>query len=294
MKQVFVDRILLSGTQREKDEYLRLCDWKDAGTFFGAKSDVMCNRASPFHPMRSLQYLKVHSSNWRNRHETTEWWQWLETFRPDAGLEKHRYLIDPMANVWDCRSKTYIKPRLDPDKDERYRYFEVWLDRPEPEPGKIVPQDVVTRGRLIAYRYPHLAWRDYLGLRYRHSLRQSLALPESIKLNIVGLDADGNKVRTGMYSRQWNNVTRRFDNGKVAKRDMGHNQHVRGLRPLEVDHKDRDKFNDLPSNIRWVDRQMNLQNRNVKKVHKHSSQTLHSMLFWDDYPRKSGEKMHKG
>ncbi len=294
MKQVFVDRILLSGTQREKDEYLRLCDWKDAGTFFGAKSDVMCNRASPFHPMRSLQYLKVHSSNWRNRHETTEWWQWLETFRPDAGLEPHRYLIDPMANVWDCRSKTYIKPRLDPDKDERYRYFEVWLDRPEPEPGKIVTPDVVTRGRLIAYRYPHLAWRDYLGLRYRHSLRQSLSVPDKILRDVVGYDADDNKVKTGMYSRQWNNVTRRFDNGKVAKRDMGHNQHVRGLRPLEVDHKDRDKFNDLPSNIRWADRQMNLQNRNVKKVHKHSSQTLHSMLFWDDYPRKSDEKVYKG
>ncbi|MCV5632932.1 HNH endonuclease, partial [Escherichia coli] len=74
-----------------------------------------------------------------------------------------------------------------------------------------------------------------------------------------------------------------FDNGKVAKRDMGHNQHVRGLRPLEVDHKDRNKFNDLPSNIRWVDRQMNLQNRNTnkmrknaQKVHNHSPKASHS------------------
>ncbi|HBA5430376.1 TPA: hypothetical protein J4Q85_004581 [Escherichia coli] len=283
MKQVFVDRILLSGTQREKDEYLRLCAWKDCRTFFGAKSEVMRGRASPFHPMRSLQYLKVHSSNWRNRYETTEWWQWLETFRPDAGLEPHRYLIDPMANVWDCRRKTYIKPLLDPAKDERYRYLEFWLDRPEPEPGKIVTPDVVTRGRLIAYRYPHLAWCDYFGLRYRHSLRQSLSVPGEILRDVVGYDADDNKVNTGMYSRQWNNVTRRFDNGKVAKRDMGHNQHVRGLRPLEVDHKDRDKFNDLPSNIRWADRQMNLQNRNMNKVHKnaqkvhrHSHQASHS------------------
>ncbi|WP_213063867.1 hypothetical protein, partial [Escherichia coli] len=80
---------------------------------------------------------------------------------------------------------------------------------------------------------------------------------------------------TGMYSRQWNNVTRRFPNGKVAKRDMGHNQHVRGLRPLEVDHRDRDKFNDLPSNIRWADRQMNLQNRNMSKVHNHA-QKVHN------------------
>lgn len=265
MKQVLLDRVLLCGTPEEKALYQRLCQCKNPDWFFKTLSKVLLGKQSKFHPMRSLQYLKVHSSNWRGRYKTSEWWQWLETFRPDAGLETHRYLIDPMGHIFDCKGKTFVTPQLDPAKDERYRYWEFWLERPETKPGKIVVPDVVTRGRLIAYRYPHLAWCDYLMHRYWHPLSASLSVPDTIKRNIIGIDAKGNKTTTGLYSPTWNNVTRRFKSGKVAKKDMGHNQHVRGLRPLEIDHKDRDKFNDLPCNIRWVDRQMNLQNRSLHK-----------------------------
>ncbi|EPB6420761.1 hypothetical protein ACRQ8L_005084 [Escherichia coli] len=279
---MLIDRIALFGTEREREEYKTLCNCTDRDWFFKTRPKVLNNSSSNFHPKKSRQYLKVYSSNWRTRCKTTEWWQWLEMFRPDAGLEKHRYLIDPMGNVFDCKGKTFVIPHLDPDKREDSRYVEFWLERPA-EAGKVADDDVVTRGRLIAYRYPQLAFRDYLFHRYNYIVeRDGLQLPEHIMRNIQGLDATGNMVPTGFYSKAWNNVTRRFDDGKVMKK-VGRYQRKKALRPMEIDHKDRDKFNDLPCNIRWADRQMNLQNRNMnkvhknaQKVHKHSPKASHS------------------
>ncbi|ENS1013741.1 hypothetical protein ACEZHO_005360 [Escherichia coli] len=269
MNQLLIDRVVLFGTEREREEYKTLCDCTNPDWFFKTHSAVLKGRASNFHPKKSRQYLKVYSSNWRTRCKTKEWWQWLEDFRPDAGLEEHRFLIDPMANVFDCKSKTFVIPQLDPDKREDSRYVEFWLERPA-DAGKVANDDVITRGRLIAYRYPHLVWRDYLFHRYNYLVeKDGLLLPDYILRSVQGIDSDGNMVATGFYSKAWNRVGRRFEDGKVMKK-VGRYQRKKALRPMEIDHKNRDKFNDLPCNIRWADRDMNLVNRNIQKLNKHS------------------------
>lgn len=262
MSQLLIDRVLLYGTELEQQKYLELCKCPDLNRFYGSLSKVMLLKTSDFHPKKSKQYLKAYSSNWKTRHKTTEWWQWLEDFRPDSGIAPHRYLIDPMGHIFDCRSKCFLNTRLNPDKKEGHRYLEYHLDRVEKYKGFIVDPDIVTRGRLIAYRYPHLAWHDYLIHRYQHT---SIILPESIRLSIMGLAvsaATGKLVNvpTGFYSRQWNYVLARSKKGKVKKYRTWGPERTSWWRPLEVDHKDRNRLNDLPCNIRWVDRDMNLSN----------------------------------
>lgn len=262
MSQLLIDRVLLFGTKPEQQKYLELCECTDLNRFYGALSDVMLGKKSPFHPMKSKRYLQAYSSNWKTRHKTTEWWQWLEDFRPKSGFASRRFLIDPMGHIFDCWSKCFLKPELDPNKREGHRYLEYHIDRVEEYKGCIVDPDIVTRGRLIAYRYPHLAWRDYLEHRYQHT---SIILPESIRLNILGLavaGATGQLVQrdTGFYSQNWNHVAGRGKTGRVRKNNTWGPARTVWLRPLEVDHKDRNRLNDLPCNIRWVDRGMNLSN----------------------------------
>lgn len=262
MSQILIDRVLLFGTDLERKEYLQLCDCKDLDYFFKNHSKVLLGRASKFHPKKSKQYLKVYSSNWKSRHKTLEWWQWLETFRPKSGFAPHRFLIDPMGHIFDCLTKLYLNPVLDPNKPEGHRYLEYHIDRVERYKGYTVDPDIVTRGRLIAYRYPHLAWRDYLHHRYQHT---SVILPESIHLNILGLAVSGAtgqivQVDTGFYSPHWNYVAERGDTGRVRKSSTWGPARTAWWRPLEVDHKDRNRLNDLPCNIRWADRGMNLFN----------------------------------
>ena len=271
MSQILIDRVLLFGTAPEQKKYLELCECTDLDRFYGALSDVMLGKKSPFHPLKSKQYLQAYSSNWKTRHITREWWQWLEDFRPKSGFAPHRYLVDPMGHIFDCRSKLFLTTCLDPDKREGHRYLEYHIDRVEKYKGCTVDQDIVTRGRLIAYRYPHLAWRDYLVHRYHHT---SIVLPESIRLSLVGLAVFGAtgkavQVQEGFYSPQWNYVTARGNTGRVQKHNVWGKARTTWLRPLEVDHKDRNRLNDLPCNIRWADRGMNLFNTsptNGKKI----------------------------
>ncbi|WP_064669659.1 hypothetical protein [Escherichia coli] len=262
MSQLLIDRVMLFGTELEQQKYLELCKYTDLDRFYGSLSKVMLLKTSNFHPMKSKRYLQAYSSNWKTRHKTTEWWQWLEDFRPKSGFASRRFLIDPMGHIFDCRKKCFLTTRLDPDKREGHRYLEYHIDRVEKYKGYIVDPDIVTRGRLIAYRYPHLAWRDYLFHRYHHT---SVILPESIRLNILGLAVSGAtrqlvQVYTGFYSQNWNHVTGRGNTGRVRKNNTWGPARTVWLRPLEVDHKDRNRLNDLPCNIRWVDRGMNLSN----------------------------------
>lgn len=263
MSQLLIDRVMLWGTEPEQQKYLELCKYTDLDRFYGSLSKVMLLKTSNFHPKKSKRYLQAYSSNWKTRHKTTEWWQWLEEYRVDSEIAPHRYLFDPMGHIFDCRSKCFLTTRLNPDKKEGHRYFEYHIERPEKYKGYVVDPDIINRGRLIAYRYPHLAWRDYLAYRYQHT---SLYLPRDIQLSMVGLAvsaATGELVNvpTGFYSQQWNYVKERSEKtGRVKKYRTWGPERTSWWRPLEVDHKDRNRLNDLPCNIRWADRDMNLSN----------------------------------
>lgn len=261
----------MNSNEFKQNYYYKLLEsTADHEVFFGPDGHSgLCKICrSEFKAELSTEYL-LETNGDLAKATSVKWWEWLEDFKPDGGLPKRRYLMDPAANVYDIEQRVYIKPEQYSSSGNKHpiKYWHVKL----PRPGK---KDLpITRGRLIAYRY--FAWCGYLVKRQFDYARQVLAtqmvkdrnLWNDFKNWVSGraLEADG-KVKlqpTGFYDPNLNAVIDRNPDGRVRKRKMGpsHNPLV-WMSPLEVDHIDRNGLNDTPRNIRWADRAMNMANRN--------------------------------
>ncbi|EGH1125591.1 hypothetical protein ID387_004896 [Escherichia coli] len=243
-----------------------LCD--DKVTFFGP---LAYQARITFLPWQSEAYRQEFPFHQFGKKSNRGWWRWLEDFRPDDSIEPHRYLIDPMGNVFDVRRMAKaVEARKTGDRLAP-AWFSGYLP-PEPanESGYIAytfdrgnkPPLVLTRGRLVAYRSPHLAWRGYM--RRRYGLESYLSAPEMILREVMGLDDNGNMVPTGFYHRYLNEVAERYPtSGKVLSTYAKGSSGAGKLFPtvvMEIDHIDHDRTDDRPANVRWVDRSMQLVN----------------------------------
>ncbi|EEV1468286.1 hypothetical protein ETK53_005229 [Escherichia coli] len=240
----------------------------DKVTFFGP---LAYQARITFLPWESEAYRQEFPFHQFGKGSNRGWWRWVEEFRPDDSIEPHRYLFDPLGNVFDVqRMREAVEAR---ESGERLApaWFRGYLP-PEPanESGYITytfergnkPPLVLTRGRLVAYRSPHLAWRGYM--RRRYGLESYLSAPEMILQEVMGLDDNGNMVPTGFYHRYLNEVAERYPtSGKVLSTYAKGSSGAGKLFPtvvMEIDHIDHDRTDDRPANVRWVDRSMQLVN----------------------------------
>lgn len=241
----------------------------DKVTFFGP---LAYQARITFLPWQSEAYLREYPSCMVVNKPNRGWWRWAEEFRPDDSIEPHRYLTDPMANVFDvCRMREAVAAAKESGERLAPAWFKGYLPaQPANESGYITytfdrgnkPPLVLTRGRLVAYRSPHLAWCGYMRRRYR--LESYLSAPERILQHMQGLDDNGNMVPTGFYHRYLNEVDKRYPtSGKVTSTYAKGSSGAGKLFPtvvMEIDHIDHDRTDDRPSNVRWVDRTMQLLN----------------------------------
>ncbi|HBB0837640.1 TPA: hypothetical protein J1A22_004730 [Escherichia coli] len=243
----------------------------DKVTFFGP---LAYQARITFLPWESDAFLGVEGNNLLNRPiKNKGWWRWLEDFRPDPNLEKHRFLFDPMANVFDVQR---MREAVKKAKTGHKALWRAWFKGFVPANPTSKKEPYITfsferlngwkplllkRGRLVAYRSPHLALRDLFKLRTGNE--SFLAAPESAIRFIQGLDCFGWGAPTGLYDPILNEVTERRDcDGKVktkekGKSGAGENFHVV---PMELDHINHDQTDDRIINVRLVDRTMNLCN----------------------------------
>lgn len=243
-----------------------LCD--DKVTFFGP---LAYQARITFLPWQSEAYLREYPSCMVVNKPNRGWWRWLEDFRPDDSIEPHRYLIDPMGNVFDVRRMAKaVEARKTGDRLAPAWFSGYLPQEPANESGYITykferscnaPTLTLTRGRLVAYRSQHLAWRDYM--RHRYGVESYLSAPKEILQHMQGLDDKGNMTPTGFYHRYLNEVEERYSTGKVkttyAKGNSGAGRLFATV-VMEIDHIDHDRTDDRPSNVRWVDRSMQLTN----------------------------------
>lgn len=257
----------------EAKMYMKALLCKDKVTFFGPmRHDAFIK----FQPWESEAYWQEFPSY--DRFVTNRgWWRWIDDFKPDDNIEHHRYLFDPMGNVFDAKSchaaevkaKRHWKKAL-----ERTCYDYVVNPCDNTETGYIRYQFArvtgkpknITRSRLIAYRYPHLVWHDYAKERY--GLENFLAAPFAILLDVMGYDEEGNMTSTGFYNPFLNDVAERYatsdsKGGKVKthqpKGPSGAGT-LYACSPIEIDHINRDHTDDRPTNLRITDRMGNLLN----------------------------------
>ncbi|EJA7083225.1 hypothetical protein MU003_005212 [Escherichia coli] len=237
-------------------------------TFFGP---MAYQARITFLPWESEAYRQEFPFHQFGKGSNRGWWRWVEEFRPRDSIEPHRYLIDPMGNVFDVQRMREAVAARKPGDKLAPAWFKGYLPaEPANESGYITyvfERDgnkdplILKRGRLVTYRSPHLAWRDYM--RRRYGLENFLSAPISTIQHMQGLDADGNMVPTGFYHRYLNEVDKRFDSGKVkatyAKGNSGAGK-LFATAVMEVDHLNHDRTDDRPSNVRWVDRSMQLVN----------------------------------
>lgn len=245
-----------------------LCD--DKVTLFGP---LAYQARITFLPWESEAYLRQYPSNRIVNKPNRGWWRWAEDFRPDESIEPHRYLIDPMANVFDVqRMQEAVRAARESGEKLAPTWYRGFLPaQPANKSGYITyrlersgnfPPLTLTRGRLVAYRSPHLAWCDYM--RHRYGLESYLSAPEEVLQHMQGIGSNGYPVPTGFYHRYLNEVDRRYPtSGKVkstyAKGSSGAGKSC-AVAVMEVDHINHDRTDDRPANVRWVDRSMQLAN----------------------------------
>lgn len=255
--------------EQEAALYIEALLCGDKVTFFGP---LAYQARITFLPWESEAYLRQYPSDRVVNKPNRGWWRYLEDFRPDDSIEPHRYLIDPMGNVFDVQrmrkavearkpgerlAPTWYKGFLHATPADKSGYITYKFERS----GNKSPL-ILKRGRLVAYRSPHLAWCDYM--RHRYGLESYLLAPKEILQEMMGLDDNGNMVPTGFYHRYLNEVDERYPtSGKIlstyAKGNSGAGKLFATV-VLEVDHIDHDRTDDRPSNVRWVDRTMQLTN----------------------------------
>lgn len=254
--------------EQEAALYIEALLCEDKVTFFGP---LAYQARITFLPWESEAYWRDYPTARFAIKLSRGWWRWLEDFRPDDSIEPHRYLIDPMGNVFDVQRMRKAVEARKPGERLAPAWFKGYLpEEPANKSGYITytfergnkPPLVLTRGRLVAYRSPHLAWRDYM--RRRHGLESFLSAPKEILQEVMGLDDNGNMVPTGFYHRYLNEVAERFPtSGKVLSTYAKGSSGAGKLFPtvvMEIDHIDHDRTDDRPSNVRWVDRSMQLVN----------------------------------
>ncbi|NVG84709.1 hypothetical protein DNN94_23105 [Escherichia coli] len=257
--------------ENEAAFYIEALLCEDKVTFFKPLAD---QAKITFLPWESDAFLGVEGNNPAMRPiKNRGWWRWLEDFRPDPNLEKHRFLFDPMANVFDVqRMREAVKKAKTGHKSLRAAWFKGFVPaNPTSKKEPYITHSferlggwkplLLTRGRLVAYRSPHLAFRDLFKLRTGNE--SFLAAPESVMRFIQGLDCFGWGAPTGLYDPILNEVTdRRPCDGKVKTKEKGKSGAGENFRvvPMELDHINRDQTDDRIINVRWVDRTMNLCN----------------------------------
>ncbi|EOU5408618.1 hypothetical protein ACOB6C_005360 [Escherichia coli] len=269
--QVTALQALYGFGEQEAAFYIEALLCEDKVTFF----KPLANQAKiTFLPWESDAFLSVEGNNLLNRPVKNKgWWRWLEDFRPDPNLEKHRFLFDPMANVFDVhRMREAVKKAKTGHKSLWRAWFKGFV--PANPTGKKEPYIkfsferlngwkplLLGRGRLVAYRSPHLAFRDLFKLRTGNE--SFLAAPESAMRFIQGLDCFGWGAPTGLYDPILNEVTKRRDcDGKVKTKEKGKSGAGEDfyIVTMELDHINHDQTDDRIANVRWVDRTMNLCN----------------------------------
>lgn len=255
--------------EQEAALYIEALLCGDKVTFFGP---LAYQARITFLPWESEAYLRQYPSDRVVNKPNRGWWRWLEDFRPDDSIEPHRYLIDPMGNVFDVQRMRKAVEARKPGERLAPTWYKGFLHAtPADQSGYITYKFersgnksplILKRGRLVAYRSPHLAWCDYM--RHRYGLESYLLAPKEILQEMMGLDDNGNMVPTGFYHRYLNEVDERYPtSGKIlstyAKGNSGAGKLFATV-VLEVDHIDHDRTDDRPSNVRWVDRTMQLTN----------------------------------
>ncbi|EEV2613613.1 hypothetical protein EPA01_005159 [Escherichia coli] len=255
--------------------YIKALECKDKVKYFGTlRRDARIDKA--LLPWNSEAYLREYPTYRFVPVVNRGWWRWIEDFRPDDGIEPHRYLIDPFANVWDVKKltasvgKTRSNRRLlslcfdaymEPTGNTETGYIRFLFDRVDKNGKKANHPVSLTRSRLIAYRFPHLVWHDYM--RERYGLENFLAAPEATLRDVQGLDADGFHQSSGMYNPYLNDVVERGWNGKVKTAQPKGPSGAGTIYPcvvMEIDHINRDHTDDRPTNLRITDRMGNLLN----------------------------------
>ncbi|HCO7392653.1 TPA: hypothetical protein OB598_004467 [Escherichia coli] len=230
-----------------------------------------------FPPWESDAFLKDCPSVWHlvNQPSSRCWWRYVEDYSPKAGIVPHRYLFDPFANVWDVAKASAAfmdagwgkqQQLLALCQDENWHPYanntETGYINFQFEKVNSTYKKNITRSRLIAYRFPHLVWHDYM--RERYGLENFLAAPFEVLLHMMGLDFDGNMIPTGFYHCWLNDVEERStSNGKIrTHQPKGPSGAGRDwpCSVFEIDHINRDHTDDRPTNLRITDRLMNLLN----------------------------------
>lgn len=258
--------------EQEAALYVEALLCEDKVTFFGP---LAYQARITFLPWESDAFLGVEGNNLLNRPiKNKGWWRWLEDFRPDPNLEKHRFLIDPMANVFDVQR---MREAVKKARAEHTRLWCAWFkgfvpatpaSKEDPyikfsfERIDNIPDLVIGRGRLVAYRSPHLVWRAYMS--YRLGQQTFLAAPEEDLLFMKGLTCCGENQPTGFYDVVLNEVAERFPStgfilSKFAKGKSGAGKTC-ATSVMELDHINHDQTDDRIINVRWVDRTMQLRN----------------------------------
>lgn len=210
------------------------------------------------------------------------WWRWPEDFRPDDGIEPHRYLFDPTGNAFDAKMchEAELAAGADWKRDfERICYDHV-VTPGITETGYINYQfrktngstKSITRSRLVAYRFPHLVWRDYAKERY--GLENFLAAQTVILLDVMGYDETGeNFTPTGLYHPFLNDVVARSrKTGKVLTSEPKGPSGAGTKFPcvvMEIDHINHHNTDDRPANLRIADRLRNLLNSRIRDFRAH-------------------------
>ncbi|EHK8933681.1 hypothetical protein KCT11_004967 [Escherichia coli] len=261
--------------EKEALWYIKALECDDKVKFFGpmARDARIDNDLLPWN---SEAYLREYPTYRFVPVVNRGWWRWIEDFRPDDGIEPHRYLFDPFADVWDVQKLRESVGRIRSDRKLRALCFEAYMppthntetgyirylfDRVDKNGKKVKHPVSLTRSRLIAYRYPHLVWRDYM--RERYEMESFLAAPEDTLRSVMGLDAKGFHQSSGMYHPYLNDVVKREQNGKV-KTTHPKGPSGAGTRcacvVMEIDHINRDHTDDRPTNLRITDRMGNLLN----------------------------------
>lgn len=243
----------------------------DKVKFFGTLRLVA---RTDFPPWASEEFMKICPEVWPLVDKPNRgWWRWVEDFNPYSDIVPHRYLIDPFANVWDVAKASAAYREAGWGKRQKVKALCAghWHEpTSNTETGYINfhfrktngGTKNITRSRLIAYRYPHLVWREYM--RQRYGLENFLGAPISIIHHMQGLDWSGNMIATGFYHRYLNDVAERVaKDGKIwthAPKGPSGAGFTKPCTAIEIDHINRDHTDDRPTNLSITDRMGNLLN----------------------------------